>query len=494
MTEPLWTDSDWTFPLIEKVYTEIEKIGVGEMKLDLYRNELEIIGSEQMLDAYSSIGMPVFYKHWSFGKHFTRNHKMYSAGMQGLAYEIVINSNPCIAYLMEENTMTMQALVIAHAAFGHNHFFKNNSSFQQWTDASSIIDYLVFARDYISKCEEREGRAEVEIFLDSCHALMSYGVNRTKRPGKLSTAKEKERQRERDEFAQQRVNELFDRLLKSTVKEKEEIFPPEPEENILYFCEKYAPDLKEWQRELIRIVRKISQYFYPQSQTKVMNEGCATYTHYRILTTMHDRGLITDGSYYEFIRSHTNVVFQPGFDAARYSGINPYALGYAMMRDIARVCNNPTEEDRRWFGGKDFVGCGDDMAALRFAWANFRDESFIRQYLSPRVIRDFGFFSVKDNHKEPNLTVSAIHDERGFEQITEALANQYEMHNLQPQLEVMKVDPKARTMTINYHNHRGRALQPKEIPTLMGHLKNLWGGNPVILKDDKGNTVGTTTP
>src|SRR6185437_14115671 len=151
MGEPLWTDSDWSFPLIDKVYSEIDKIGVGEMGLSIYPNSIEIIGSDQMLDAYSSIGMPVFYKHWSFGKHFTRNQKMYSTGMQGLAYEIVINSNPCIAYLMEENTMTMQALVIAHAAFGHNHFFKNNTTFKQWTDASSIIDYLVFAREYIAK-------------------------------------------------------------------------------------------------------------------------------------------------------------------------------------------------------------------------------------------------------------------------------------------------------------------------------------------------------
>ena len=112
-----------------------------------------------MLDAYSSIGMPLFYKHWSFGKHFARNEAMYRAGMQGLAYEIVINSNPCISYIMEENTATMQTLVIAHAAFGHNHFFKNNYVFRQWTDADGILDYLEFARGYIAHCEERYGEA-----------------------------------------------------------------------------------------------------------------------------------------------------------------------------------------------------------------------------------------------------------------------------------------------------------------------------------------------
>ena len=122
------------------------EIALDELGLDIYPNQIEVIGTEQMLDAYSSIGMPLFYKHWSFGKHFARNEAMYRAGMQGLAYEIVINSNPCISYIMEENTATMQTLVIAHAAFGHNHFFKNNYVFQQWTDADGILDYLEFAQ------------------------------------------------------------------------------------------------------------------------------------------------------------------------------------------------------------------------------------------------------------------------------------------------------------------------------------------------------------
>ena len=128
------------------LHDAIAEIALGELGLDTYPNQIEVISSEQMLDAYSSIGMPLFYKHWSFGKHFARNEAMYRAGMQGLAYEIVINSNPCICYIMEENTATMQTLVIAHAAFGHNHFFKNNYVFQQWTDANGILDYLEFAK------------------------------------------------------------------------------------------------------------------------------------------------------------------------------------------------------------------------------------------------------------------------------------------------------------------------------------------------------------
>ena len=107
------------------------------------------------------------------------------ARADGLAYEIVINSNPCIAYLMEENTMTMQALVIAHAAYGHNSFFKGNYLFRTWTNADAIVDYLLFARSYIAQCEERYGVDEVELLLDSCHALMNVGVDRYKRPQAL---------------------------------------------------------------------------------------------------------------------------------------------------------------------------------------------------------------------------------------------------------------------------------------------------------------------
>ena len=122
-----------------------------------------------------------------------------------------------------------------------------------------------------------------------------------------------------------------------------------PQENILYFLEKTAPRLQPWQREILRIVRIIAQYFYPQSQTKLMNEGCATYVHYRIMNRLHEKGLLTDGNMVEFLRSHTNVVFQPDFDDPRYSGINPYALGFAMMRDIERICTEPTAEDQQWF-------------------------------------------------------------------------------------------------------------------------------------------------
>src|SRR3990167_6137117 len=191
--KPLSTTAEWTPELIQAYDREIGRLA-RDFKLDTYPNQIEIITAEQMMDCYASVGMPIGYHHWSFGKHFFNVEKRYQRGEMGLAYELVINSNPCIAYLMEENTMAMQALVIAHACYGHNSFFKNNYLFQMWTSPDAIIDYLVFARNFVAQCEEKHGITEVEALLDSCHALMNYGVDRYKHPQKLSIHEEKIRQ------------------------------------------------------------------------------------------------------------------------------------------------------------------------------------------------------------------------------------------------------------------------------------------------------------
>jgi spore cortex formation protein SpoVR/YcgB (stage V sporulation) len=183
---------DWTFDLLADYQHEIARVA-KLYRLDTYPNQIEVITAEQMMDAYSSSGMPIGYSHWSYGKRFIQTEQNYKRGSMGLAYEIVINSDPCIAYLMEENTMPMQALVMAHACYGHNSFFKGNYLFKTWTDASSIIDYLLFAKKYISECEEKYGVDEVEQLLDSCHALMNYGVDRYKRPQQISLFEEQKK-------------------------------------------------------------------------------------------------------------------------------------------------------------------------------------------------------------------------------------------------------------------------------------------------------------
>ena len=476
---PLFTGSDWDFGLINRIHDAIEPIALQEMKLNIYPNQIEIISAEQMLDAYSSIGMPLFYKHWSFGKQFVTNEMMYRKGRRGLAYELVINSDPCINYLMQENSATMQTLVIAHAAFGHNHFFKNNYVFRQWTDAEGILDYLEFAKRYIAQCEERHGQLAVERVLDAAHALMNQGVHRYPRVRprdlKSEAAREAERQAYRDR--------IYDDLWRTVpIGARADAVPGHerraalglPQENILYFLEKTGPRLQSWQREILRIVRLISQYFYPQRQTKAMNEGCATYTHYRIMTQLHERGLLTDGAFLEFLQSHTNVVYQPTYDSGHFGGFNPYALGFGIMTDIERICLDPTQEDREWFG--DIAGSGDPVEVLKDIWANYRDESFVSQFLSPHLIRQWRLFNIVDRTSESELRVEAIHDERGYRRIRRALAREYDIGRQEPDIQVVDVDLAGdRRLMVEHSVIDGVLLDVNDAAMVLQNLANLWG-------------------
>ncbi|UTA48613.1 SpoVR family protein [Simiduia sp. 21SJ11W-1] len=476
---PISTSSEWTFELISEYDQAIAEIA-KEYGLDTYPNQIEVISSEQMMDAYASVGMPIGYNHWSYGKQFLNVENSYKRGQMGLAYEIVINSNPCIAYLMEENTMTMQALVIAHACYGHNSFFKGNYLFRAWTDADSIIDYLVFAKNYIAECESRHGIDEVERILDSCHALMNHGVDRYKRPYPISAVEEIQRQEERAKHLQQQVNDLW-RTIPVVEAEKaakqQRRFPEEPQENILYFIEKHAPLLEPWQRELVRIVRKIAQYFYPQRQTQVMNEGWATFWHYTLLNTLYDRGKVTDGFMMEFLQSHTSVIYQPAFDSPYYSGINPYTLGFNMMCDIRRMCEHPTDEDRKWF--PDLVG-RPWQETLDFAMRNFKDESFILQYLSPKLIRELKLFSIVDDDAEREIVVDAIHDEQGYLAVREALAGNYNLGNREPNIQVYNVDVRGdRSLTLRHYQHLRKPMGGSTEEVLK-HVHRLWGFDVVL--------------
>jgi len=472
----IFEGSEWSFELLQAYDKEIGKIAKN-FHLDTYVNQIEVISAEQMMDAYSAVGMPVGYSHWSFGKQFLNIEKNYKRGHMGLAYEIVINSDPCISYLMEENTMTMQALVIAHAAYGHNSFFKGNYLFRSWTSPDSIIDYLLFAKKYISDCEERYGTQEVELVLDSCHALMNYGVDRYRRPAKVSLVEEAKRQKEREEYLQSQVNDLWRTIPISSISNADDKhvnrFPNEPQENLLYFFEKNAPLLEPWQREVVRIVRKIAQYFYPQRQTKVMNEGWATFWHYTILNELYAKDLVNDGFMMEFLQSHTSVIYQPGFDSPYYNGINPYALGFSMFADLRRICEQPTPEDKEWFPK---IANKDWLETLDFAMRNFKDESFIAQYLSPKLIRDFRFFSVLDDDKNSDFHIEAIHDSDGYQLVRSKLAEQFNMSNQEPNIQIYNVNFRGdRSLLLRHIQHEGKPLAADSAQEVLKHIYRLWG-------------------
>ncbi|MFC1801927.1 SpoVR family protein [Patescibacteria group bacterium] len=491
------SNEKWTFEKIKWITDKIEDIGSNELGLDHYDYQIKIVDYDEMINMYTSVGMPTGYHHWSYGKKYSQLIRRYRAGM-GLAYEMVINSNPALVYCMEENSMVMQALVIAHAAIGHNSFFKENFSFRQWEFADAIIDYLEFAKNYVTHCELKYGADKVEKVIDACHSLMMYGVDKYTHPPKLSVKEEEDRAVARREYLQSKLNVLWRQPVpdnKSSSAKK--CFPEEPQENILYFLEKNAPELPSWKREIIRIVRKIGQYFYPQRQTNVVNEGFATFVDYHIMNRLYEKELLTSGAWLEFIDSHCGIIFQSEYDETInghqiYNGINPYALGFAIFSDIKRICENPTDEDKEWFPG---LANTDWLNAVKFAAKSFKNDSFVLQYLSPKVIRDFRFFSYFDDGKSDHIEITAIHQNRGYEKIRSILASQYDIGLTTPDIEVVDVARRGnRTLTLRHNMINGKLLHEESAKKTLGYIQSLWEF-PVELKaEENGRFVKLYTP
>lgn len=485
MMEHIFKSNDWTIESIEKINKEIDTIAINELSLNMYPMQIEIISADQMLDAYSTHALPIYYDHWSMGKKHAKNEYGYKNGHMGLAYEIIANTDPCIAYLMENNTMVLQTLVLAHCT-GHNHFFKNNYMFKQWTQADSIVDFMKFSKEFISNCEEKYGIEEVERTLDACHAIQYQSIDKYKRkPIKKNNKKEKIKH-ERETY-----NDLW-RVVPSGNKYEPPMDYnrlPEPEENLLYFMEKHSPKLEQWQKEICRIVRKISQYFYPQIMTKVMNEGFAVTCHYYIMNRLWEKKLISEGQYLEFIDNHCGVLTQTYPDLRtdeekendrkrgkreplQYSGLNPYALGFAIFQDIKRMCEYPTDEDREWFPdivGKNWVEVCLDVVN------NYRDESFIRQFLSPKVIRDLKLFTIHNVENKENSTIDNIHNDKGYKNIRNILADSYDFNKTIPNIQVCAVNHDTDRKLFLQHYGVNDKILDDNVHKVLNYIEYLWG-------------------
>lgn len=487
---------DWTPDEVMAFYDEIEKIGLEKYKLDIYPNKIQLVKAEHMVDAYAFHGLPIMYPHWSFGRDFIQNMTSYQKGLRGLAYEMVINSNPCISYLMEENTTMMQVLVLAHACMGHNHFFKNNNLMRTWTDAEFIVPYLNYAKAFIEECEDKHGIREVEAVISAAHSLRLHGIDKYKRPPKLSVTEAQNRINERRDQRQKEVNEIWKTIPNQhgwipeheTDRKEEDHIPREPQENLLYFLEKTAPNLKSWEREIIRIVRKVAQYFYPNYNTKLMNEGFATFTHYNIIYDLYRSGVINEGFMLEALDSHTGVCMQLPADHKRYSGHNPYYLGLNIFQDIRRICEKPTAEDKDYF--PELVHT-DYIEATKNAVKMFKDSSFIYQYLSPHLIRKLRLFEVRDIEDEPDYHITDIHNEEGYNSVKKTLSEQYELASWVPDLYVIDADVRGnRTLRIEARMRNRVKLKDESVLAVLKNTEFLWGYKVILsVVDEDGKPI-----
>lgn len=483
-SKPLPDGPNWAFDDLRAYMDIIGELATNDFQFNTYRNQIEIVSAEQMIDAYAFTGLPICYHHWRFGKYFSQWHGAYQKGHQGLAYELVINSDPCISYFMSENNLVTQGLVAAHACYGHNAFFKNNFLYQKWTHADAIVDYMIFARDFIRSCEEKHGYEKVEATLDACHALEQHGVDKYRRPSQLSAAAEKALQQKRIEERHKDVWHLWNTLPDPKVeKEEEQKFPPQPEENILYFLEKHSPILEDWQREIVRIVRKIAQYFYPQSQTKLSNEGYASFWHYEILYELWRQGWLTNGFMQSFLNLHTSVVNQPDYNKPGGLTLNYYYLTFHIYQDIKRICTEPTKEDEEWFPwlvGQNWV------EQIHYAAYNFKDESFILQYLSPHIIRKMRLFALLDDSGQKHYDVTCISDADGYKQLRRILSHIYNRAYQIPDVQITDAKIKGdRRLTLRHTSVDDIPLEEKDKIKVMSHIKHLWGFEVQIFSDSK---------
>lgn len=476
---------DWTSESLQEMWKIIRKVAKEEFQLDFYEPYFEIVTFEDILKIYAT-GFPVMYSHWSFGKEYDKSYKKYRHNQQSIAYEVIFNTNPALCYILETNTTTMQALVMSHAAVGHSAFFKTNSFIKENTDADNIINFAINFRDYVKQCEVDYGSKRVEIILDVCSSLTMYSIDRAavNNPSKKDIIERKIRRAEEQEKDFSLIVNMVDDH-KDKVKDSNS--NRLKEENILKYVANYSPSLKNWERELIKMYCKMQQYFYPNRYTKMMNEGYASFWHYQLMHKLYDLGYLDDSNILEFLQSHTSVLYQPDHDSKGYGGINPYKLGYEIFSDIKRICENPTEEDKFYFPG--LIG-KNWIEEIKFAAENFKDDSFILQYLSPKVVRDLKLMSIKDGTYK-YCTINATHgDEDDFKQIRRHLSNQYDMFQNIPKFYIEGADlRKSRTLffvleetydpKLDEDDEREVFLNGEDFCRVMSGLKTLW---PFVFK------------
>lgn len=490
-----FSGKNWSQSMIEDIWIEIEK-AAKVYDLDYYPPQIEIISAEQMIDNYCSVAMPVMYNHWSFGKQFMRESKSYKSGKSGLAFEVVINSNPSISYIMDSNTLGLQILVLAHAGVGHSSFFKNNYLFKQYTDASTIIDFLVYARSYINQCEEKYGADEVEKLLDACHALQLFSVDKVLPPKPKTKEMRAALARAKEQHELDSANFLWDNLFFNKEK-KQKTTTKLHEDNLLKFIQTHSAILKDWQKNIIGIVLYLAQYFYPQMQTQVGNEGFATFWHYTLMNDLYERDIIDDGIMLEFIDNHNSVIHQTPaltrhslsgdfIQNPYYSGFNPYYLGFNIYNDIKRICTDPTEFDKKTmpnFIGKDWVDSIKDLAY------NFIDDSFIMQGLSPALAEKMRLFSLYHHQDETVSTFTNTASEGHYANIKHKLSKQYCLHERLPEIYISNCDfHSSRRLTVMYKPKGEEELHQDYTRKTMSYVHKLWG-SIVELRETSGKII-----
>ncbi len=475
-------------PELSRIRDQVESVA-RSVGLDFFETIFEMVDYDTMNEIASYGGFPSRYPHWRFGMDYEQMSKGYRYGLQKI-YELVINNDPCYAYLLDCNKTVDQKMVIAHV-YGHSDFFKNNYWFSKTN--RKMMDELANHGSRIQRYSDRFGEEEVEAFLDatlsiedlidphSAFEVASAGVDLSgseeeEEAGRLEAKSYMDRYINPPEFLEEQRERLVEKRL-----EREKGFPADPVRDVMLFLIRYAP-LKDWERDILSMIREEAYYFVPQGQTKIMNEGWATFWHSRIMT----EHCLKDSEIIDYADHHSGTVFtSPG-------RLNPYKLGLDLFRDI----------ESRWNTGRfgrEYEEC--DNLAARSAWnrdlglglekvfevrKTHNDVTFIDTFLTEEFCREHKLFTFHRDEKTGRHEIVS----RRFEEVRRQLL--FSLTNLgRPFIFVEDANFDNRGELLLAHRHEGIDLKGDHAQQTLRNIHRFWR-RPVRLRtvrDGKGLLV-----
>ncbi len=442
---------------LNRAIEEITEIAKG-FGLDFYPMRYEICPAD-IIYTFGAYGMPTRFSHWSFGKAFHRMKLQYDLNLSKI-YELVVNSNPCYAFLLDGNTLIQNKLIVAHV-LAHCDFFKNNVRFSHTN--RNMVESMAASAERIRQYEIQYGKEEVEKLLDAVLAIHEHIDPSLIRPQlQWSIDDEQLHEDEENDIHPTDYDDLWrldpeekeKRALQQKKMAKTKKIPPKPEKDLVLFIEEHSPILEDWQRDVMTIMWEEMKYFWPQLETKIMNEGWASYWHARILREMD----LTEEETLEFARMNAQVI-QPS-----RTSINPYHLGLKIFEDIERRWDNPTQEEQERFQRKPGQGRKKIFEVRELEW----DSTFLRNYLTKELVEELDLYLFE---KQGNEWVVS---EKQWERVRDQLVNS-RVNGGFPYITVQDGDYLRNGELYLTHHYEGIELDLKYVEKTLPYVYQLWG-------------------
>jgi stage V sporulation protein R len=443
--------SEYTLNDLRSIDEQCREIAVGELGFEVPDVVYHLVRPEEVYFAAAN-GLPARYSSARWGAQFDEAYGRYQRG-QDRIYELIFNTRPAHAYLMDGNGPVAQTLVIAHC-LGHGYVFENNA----WLGAvdREIMSRVVSAADRIADYMGAHGRDRVEDFIDACHAIAIHQPQaQLIRKAGASEPEQRELPYDilfPDEVAAERERVQADR---ETLRRR---FPREPEEDLLRFIEANAQGLEDWQRDVMSIVASEQSYFLPQMRTKILNEGAAVLVHQEIC----QRLFLSADEYWQYEQLNAGVI-QP-----HPGRVNPYSLGINILREIIRIATDPDDEERELWS---WAGETDPFDRIRLVLGTYDDEALLREFLTPKVCELSRLYAFEHVSQDPRkIRISS----REAEAIRDVLIRQHATGGI-PSIEIVDADYRGRGELLLEHRHAGIGLDEEYARGTLAQIALLWG-------------------